>query len=526
MTTSAESSAPDAANHLLPPTDIALPDSGSPAPATPAPVDWTRRRLLLGGGALAAFAITGRARPALAKPRITDAAWRELNRRMAGDVLRPDDSAYAATAQPNNLLYADRLPAGIARCLRAEDVTIAVKWARENEIPLIVRGGGHNYAGYSTTRGLQIDMAGLNDVSIDEKTGVVTVGAGLRNGEVFSALRPRNVSIVHGRCSGVGVAGFFLGGGIGFNMRLHGIGSDAITGMTLVDADGTSRRLASDENADLFWACRGGAGGNFGINTAFSFTTFPVGDITVFDLDWTAKPEEMLAVLVEATAKAPRTFGAKISLHGAKAGDKHPRINLLGQIHGSRAELDDLLAPVMRIAKPTSGKIVTLPYWTGQKLLSEESTPEYYRERSRFVRRPLPSKAIEVACKFARAFPGTHSSASLKLFQTGGAVNDRASADTAFVHRDSLWLLSIAAVWERHESRASVEALHRWLNRYYEAMLPYCDGGAFQNFPDPELTDWANLYYGTNLPRLQKIKAAADPAGVFQFPQSIRPAAA
>lgn len=526
MTAIAESSAPLGANQTPHGAGLIMPVSPPPtARASAGPSDVSRRRVLLGGGALAAFAIIGRATPALAKPRISDAAWRDLNQKMTGDVLRLGDPAFTATAQPNNLLYADRRPEGIARCAQAEDVSIAIKWARENNIPLIVRGGGHNYAGYSTTRGLQIDTAGLTDVGVDDKTGIVTVGAGLRNSEIYAALRQRNVSIVHGRCSGVGIGGFLLGGGIGFNMRLHGIGSDAVTGMALVDAQGNARNLSSAENPDLFWACRGGAGGNFGINTAFSFTAFPVGDITAFDINWTGKAEDILAALIEATRTAPRTFGSKISLHGAKAGQKNLRINLLGQMHGTRAELEDILAPVRRIAEPSNEKIATLPYWTGQKLISEESRPEYFRERSRFVRRPLPGKAIELACRFARAFPGTHSSASLKLFQTGGAVNDMASDASAFVHRDSLWLMAISTSWEKPESRASVEGLHRWLNRYYEAMIRFCDGGAFQNFPDPDLADWERLYYGTNLPRLQKIKAAVDPAGVFQYPQSIRPAA-
>src|SRR5262249_15068484 len=141
------------------------------------------------------------------------------------------------------------------------------------------------YAGYSTTPGLMIDLGGLRGVDFDPATRVATVGGGVINSTLYAALQRNGVTITHGRCPRVGVGGFFLGGGIGFNMRAHGLACDQLKATQIVTADGQVRTV--DGSADLFWACRGGAGGNFGINTSFSVQTFDVPrQLTVFSLSW------------------------------------------------------------------------------------------------------------------------------------------------------------------------------------------------------------------------------------------------
>jgi FAD/FMN-containing dehydrogenase len=487
----------------------------------------SRRSFLGGAAAIGAFAVLGRAAPALAEPQVGDQAWRELSRKLSGRLLRPGDRGFLAAALPSNLRYADRLPAGIARCRTPEDVSTAIQWCREHGVRLAPRGGGHNYGGYSTTKGLLIETHGLDRIRFDEATGRLTVGAGVKNRDVGAALANRGVAIVHGRCKGVGVAGFLLGGGIGFDMRLHGIGSDLLVATDIILADGELYRADANANEDLFFACRGGAGGNFGINTSFVLNTFEVGSIAAFDITWSRRQEEVLEALVAAMQEATPRFGVKLSLAAAspeqQRNGRDIRVNALGQLHGSRRELLEILAPASALAEPSKRRIEVLPYWEGQEIVSEEGPPEYFRERSRFVTKPFGGHAIERACRFARRFPGTEGGASLKLFQTGAAVNDTPAGETAFVHRDSQWLMSIATVWEAHEKRAAVLAANDWLDEYYDAMLPFCSEGAFQNFSDPSLVDWPQQYYGTNLRRLRKIKTAVDPDELFRFRQSIRP---
>ncbi|MFG1419148.1 FAD-binding oxidoreductase [Xanthobacter sp. V0B-10] len=485
----------------------------------------SRRALLAAGGGVALFAITGRASRALEAPKASPTAWADLERRLSGQLLRPDDPRFVERAKPYNLLFADRRPAGIALCRTEADVATAIRWCRENEVPLAARGGGHNYAGYSTTQGLIIDLGGLRDLRFERESGRLFVGAGLKNGDIRTALGESGHALVHGRCSSVGIAGFLLGGGIGFNMRRNGIGADLLRSSRMVGADSALYTLSDTENPDLFWACRGGAGGNFGINTAFELQTFPVQDITVFHLRWQERPEEVLASLVRGLDGAPDTLGTRIALLAPRPGrDRGPMVDLLGQMYGTGDDVRDLLGPALRTAAPSREQIETLPYWQGQDVLAEHSEREYYRERCRFVSQPLPQGAFDVAFDFARRYPGQHGTGMFKLFQTGGTINKVAAARTAFVHRDSRWLLTVANVWTADESPAAVAAVADWLNAYYEALLPYCGQGAFQNFPDPELKDWAQQYYGTNLGRLRQVKAQVDPTELFRFPQSIRPA--
>jgi FAD/FMN-containing dehydrogenase len=494
----------------------------------------TRRQFLRGSAQLvlgAGVSVGLRSRAAARVP--TDGAsaraWLELARRLSGPVLRPGDPGYAAIAQPNNLRFGSVLPWGIARCESADDVAQSVLWSREVGVPLAARGGGHSYAGYSTTRGLLIDLSLMNRVEFDTATGIVTVGGGARNGLLYAALRQQGVAITHGRCPGVGVGGFFLGGGIGFNMRARGLACDQLVGTELVTADGRRLTVDDGEHADLFWACRGGAGGNFGINTAFSVQTFPVRDLTAFRITWFARPREVYAALLAALDAAPPRLGSRVQITA-----RTPRqvsfggdvaIVLLGQLQGTSDELREILGPVYAVATPLSETILTTDYWDAQvNFLAEPGPPGFYQERSRFFAGPLGAEAIDTAFFWARQVPTTTLGAFMVLFQTGAAVNALAPDATAFVHRGSAWLMTIALDWGADDPPDLVEQNRAWQDMFYDAMLPFASAESYQNFPDPSLADWPQAYYGDNLPRLRLVKAAVDPAGVFRYPQGIPPA--
>ncbi len=443
--------------------------------------------------------------------------WAALAHRLSGSVVLPGDRTYAEFALPNNLRYSALRPAGIAMCKNARDVSAAIVWARENGVPLVARSGGHSYAGYSTTSGLMIDLRAMNGVSLDESTGVATVGGGARNGDMYQFFGNRNLAITHGRCPSVGVAGLALGGGIGFNMRAHGLTCDHMVASEIVLADGTIRTLSGDH--DLLWACRGAGGGNFGINTSLAFQTFDVGKITVCDLVWEEQPERVLAVLVEALDRAPRTFGSKISAK-APTSSSGIQIELLGQFAGTPAGLHELLADAYAIAQP-KGVVTMDHYWKAQRVLSEAGLPAYYQERSRFFDQAIDHRAVAVVFDWLRRYPKTAKSAAFKVFQTGGRVNDWKPSDTAFVHRQSRWLAAIELYWERDTPSDTLRQNLEWQSAFYEAIVPIAKGGAYQNFIDPSLGDWKSAYHGANLARLEAIKRRADPSGVFTFRESL-----
>jgi hypothetical protein len=452
---------------------------------------------------------------------VPDAAWKDLAKRIKGTVLLPGSPRFDQVAQPNNLRYNSIRPAGIARCLDEDDVREAVLWSRDNGIDLVARSGGHSYAGFSTTEGLMIDLSPMDKVALDPNGRVVT-GGGARNKHVFDSLATTGMAVTHGRCFGVGVGGLVLGGGIGFDMRKHGLTCDHLVQTTMVNAKGEVLTLSENENADLFWACRGAGGGNFGIHTSFVFEGYPVGDVVAFNITWVDGAEEALAALIPAMVAAPDEFGAKLSVIPARPGSgERPKVNLLGQHFGSENDLRDLLASVYAVAKPQTERVAPMPYWPAQTELSEVGGPEYYHERSRFVDQALSSQALGVVWDWISRWPGTSEGASFKLFQSGGQVNRKSPGATAFVHRNSLFIGSVALQWSREDSRELLRRNLDWLDGLYEAFIPFAGPGAYQNFVDPSLHDWQTAYYGANLPRLMEVKRRYDPNNVFHYPQSI-----
>lgn len=522
---------------------------------------WSRRGFLgvttglAGAAALAPLAAA--ARPlagvklaarhhAPAEGQASETEWARLARGLLrGRLVRPGDLDFHLIALPNNLRYAETLPAGIARCANAEEVAFTLRWARENRMPLVTRGGGHSYAGYSTTAGLMIDTAMLRGSSYDPHTGVMQIGAGLKNRDLYQALARDQRAATHGRCPSVGAAGFLLGGGIGFNMRAHGLACDQLVGSEMVTAGGALHRLgqrAPDRrDVDLFWASRGAGGGNFGITTAFALQTFSVAgqSMTVFDLSWTRTPEnkgacrhsveEVGARLMQALDDAPPELGSRISFGAVTPAQLQQgydvSISLLGQFAGPAERLMDLLKPVYDLCPPNGGRgVKTLPYWTAQAFLHEDGYPTYYQERSAFVVRPFGVEELAKGLAKLRAFPGMRGYCDLRFFQTGGKINAVKPGETAFVHRDSRWLMVVGLYWDASNDGdpGAMAAGHAWQNDTYATVRPLAGGGAYQNFTDPSLGEaFRSAYYGDNLDRLQAIRAWADPDQIFKFPQAI-----
>lgn len=463
-----------------------------------------------------------------------EAAWRDLARELSGPVVRRTDFDPAKFNWIFNRRYADVRPNAIAFCRSVDDVRAAIKWIVKHNVRFVGRSGGHSYAGYSTTDGLVLDIGAMNAGAFDRATGIATVQAGSRNGQVYALLEAANMSITHGRCPTVGVAGFLLGGGIGFNMRARGVAVDQIQSIEMVDAKGEIRVLTALRDPDLFWANRGGGGGNFGVATKFALRSFPVTTMTAFKMVWEGDYREVqlkLAAVMPSMTAAPDGFGSRIALQVKREGGRNViRIDLVGQYTGTKAEVERILAPA---GPPNSEKWVESgPYWTAQHFLEDDDKFGYFQERSAFLENNLSAAAIGEAVGYLATWPGTgrisdpagQAGADLRFFQTGGQMNRVAAGATAFVHRSSVWLMDIGLNWTATDTQSTIDENLAWQSRFYEAMLRYSNGQAYQNFVDPSLTDYARAYYGANLPRLSAIKRQADPANLFQFAQSIPPA--
>jgi len=390
------------------------------------------------------------------------ADWADLARALNGHLLERGVPNFASIAAPWNLRFASTVPQAIARCATPDDVRTCLLWAAAHKMPFAIRSGGHSYAGFSTTTGLLLDVSAINAVRYDAPSGRVHLGGGARNADVYAGLAPVGRAITHGRCKGVGVAGLVQGGGIGFSQRLRGLTCDQLLGIEIVTASGERLVCNATEHADLFWACRGGGGGNFGVVVAMDFQTFPVDSLTAFRVVWTARVAELLPAALDLLPQTPDRLGCKLSVAAGNA----PALHLLGQLIGTKQELAALLAPLYRIAAPSDEAISTLSYWESQAFLSEEGAPEYTHERSRYVFRPLPAEASATILDHLRTWPGTSESADWKMFLTGGAVAKVAPEATAFVHRKASMLTSIDLDWSEGDSAELVAANQAWLDAF------------------------------------------------------------
>ena len=493
----------------------------------------SRRSFVVGG--VATTAIGGLVAPwtaadsALAgdESRRTD-PWTILARSISGPVLRPGDRGFYALALPYNLRAASVIPAGIARCRNAGDVATSLKWAQKYHFPLVARSGGHSAADFSVTRGLMIDTKLMKQTGFDSQTGIATIGGGTLNSGVYEALQQNDATITHGRCPTVGAAGFLLGGGVGFNIRRLGMASDSLVSSQIVTADGEILTLSERQNSDLFWACRGGGGGNFGINTSFSVQTSPApASVTAARLIWTSKGERVFTALVGALEESPRTLGSWTTVSAVTPRDlakgKDVPVYFEGQLLGTPAELKRIVRPALAVAQPSDeSKIEELGYWDAQKnFFSDTQAPTEFQNRAFYFRGPISHEAIGTIFHWLRRWPGTSKYCNISFLQTGDKANSVPANATAFVHRDNDWYMLWYLKWSREDSRARVQANLAWLSAFYDAMRPFTIPQAYQNFMDPSLTDYLQQYYASNVPRLVRIKTAVDPREVFRFPQGI-----
>jgi FAD/FMN-containing dehydrogenase len=459
------------------------------------------------------------------RPRIphpSERAWRGLERSLDGRVVRPGDRDFAQLRLPWNRRYKEPPPLGIARCASEQDVSRALLWARDHQLPLAARSGGHSYAGYSTTPGLLIDLGGMRAVAVDDATGSVTAAPGARNTMIYTGLEPHDVGISAGRCPTVAIAGLALGGGFGFSSRLLGLTCDALEETRVVTADGQLRTCNAGENSDLFWALRGGGGGNFAINTSFRFRTSPVSDVGLYDLTWDARhAPAVMAALQAMVQSGPDRLSCRMGM--GSDGRSPSTVSALGQLFGPVEELRTLLAPVLAAAKPTKQLIAQRTFWQAKEHFFHNTPVDRFAVKSAFVTEPLSDTALDVIARGVARYPGSHNpeGGGVALYAWGGAISQVPADATAFVHRDAVWLMAYDASWTRRDTRRTIRRNLDWLARFDDDLQPFLSAQAYQNFMDRSQRDWRAAYYGDAYPRLRAIKRQVDPDDVFRFPQAV-----
>jgi FAD/FMN-containing dehydrogenase len=356
--------------------------------------------------------------------------------------------------------------------------------------------------------------------------------------DMYRSLARRRLLVPAGSCPSVGVAGLALGGGHGLSGRRFGLTTDNVVGATIVTADGRARQVDADTDEDLYWACRGGGGGNFGIVTSLRFRAHRARGASWFFIrfPW-GQASEALAAWQRLAPDAPPALTSIFSL-GTSGGSGPPSCTALGQFFGSESALRNLIRPLSRISGASvsagSASMFALALrWAGcldegfRACHTRGTSPGGTMPRAAFFAKsdyfdePLPPRArqIMIAAIESRQRTPSLGSGALLFDAYGGAYNRPAADATAFVHRDMLFSLQYGAYFG-----GSGAASRRWINGVWRALRPFASGQAYQNYIDPQLRTWQRAYYAGNLPRLREIKRQVDPDFRFRFRQAIPPA--
>ncbi|ADJ62252.1 FAD-binding oxidoreductase [Herbaspirillum seropedicae] len=488
-----------------------------------------RRKFLQTGAALLyAASVPGvvQAAPALHTPK----NLRALRNSLHGRLILPGEMGYAMAAAPNNARYADILPRAVAMCADAHDVQLCLRWAADHREKFAVRSGGHNYAGFSTTTGLLIDVKAMNKVWYDLAKNRGYILAGASNQDMANTFSGTDFAIPSGRCPTVGASGLVLGGGWGFSATHAGLTCDSLVQTDVVLANGQQVSAdAQGPHRDLFWALRGGGGGNFGINTAFSFELHEVkDDVTIFNIVWPGQQQiELLTLLQEIQSNHATQISTRTKAYPDAPGPfprrEQLRVTTLGQFFGPKDKALEALAPALKLVKPLQSDIRQMRYWQARDYLITDDPNGMYDLRSSYVAEALPPQALETMLRYMMKWPG----GSLLpenmgiLFAIGGKVRDVAADATAYVHRNANYIFEMECAWAPIDKPDVVRRQQEWLTEYFAAMQPYMLPQSYVNFPSRELPNWARAYYGSNLERLKHVKRQYDPSNLFSFEQSI-----
>jgi FAD/FMN-containing dehydrogenase len=403
------------------------------------------------------------------------------------------------------------------------DVAIAIAIATERGWPLSIKGGGHGSAGFCLVEnGVTIDTHLLDRITISQEGDIVTVGSGVRWIDAYGALATfdAGLCLVGGACADVGVAGFLLGGGYSFLSRKFGLGCDQVRSMTLVLADGSTLIASQDSHPELFWACRGGGGGNFGIVTEFElstvrpanaelafvecvFTGDAIGRMLEHYHEWAASLSDDLAAYGRWFASGAPEPGERVQL--TCVGDCQP------------LDLIERLQPLLLLG----GVIIDV------QQLSMHGFANSLGGRTKLSGRPAIIRSGIVQCgktwpEIGRAIATSMQSAPnpdavIIWTHAGGRIASVPASASAFFHRTADYLLELKAPWQHPAEQVVVTG---WADALFDRLRPYISG-AYVNYADPALSDWMHDYYGENADKLKRIKARYDPRNKFCFEQSI-----
>ena len=450
----------------------------------------------------------------------TETTIQECKNRLRGELLRPADEGYEVARKVFNAMI-DKRPALIARCAGAADVIECVRFAREHDLVVSVRGGGHSVAGKAICDGgLMIDLSRMKGIRVDPARHTVRAEAGLTLGEFDRETQAFGLATTLGAFSPTGIAGLTLGGGLGWLMGKYGMACDNLISVDVVTADGRLLTTSATENADLFWGVRGG-GGNFGVVTSFEYRLYPVGPVVlagaVFYPEASAKA--FLRFYCEFASSCPDELSTQGGILTTLDGNRV--VAVAGCYCGPMAEGEKVLRPLRTFATPLADAFGPMPYIDLQRMLDEYFPPgrqNYWK--SNFLH-TLSDEAIDmfVECAAKRPAPEVFNTV-IWLEHMHGVAARVGVTETAFPHRQHAYNFSIFSIWPDPAHSAEMIA---WTRQSWDAMRPFMASGAYVNYLEEEGDPAARAAYGVNYERLVALKTKYDPTNFFRINHNIRP---
>lgn len=457
---------------------------------------------------------------------LEETAVHDLVARLRGDLIQPGDAEYEQARKVYNGMI-DKRPALIARCVDVADVVSAVNFAREYQLPLAVRGGGHSGPGLGTIDGgMVIDLSRMKGIYVDQANRTVRVEGGCTWGDVDHATHAYGLATPSGFVSTTGVGGLTLGGGIGYLARTYGLTLDNLLSVDMVLADGSVVTADANQNPDLFWAVRGG-GGNYGVVTSFLFQLHPISTVYGGPMLWPLEQAtELLKFWRDFILNAPEDINGWFGFVTVPPAPPFPEQFHLQKMcaivwcyTGALDQAAERFAPIRTFSTPAIDFAGPIPWPALQSMFDALYPPglQWYWKADFFTE--LDDRAIALYAKYAERLPTMQS--TMHLYPINGAVHHVDKGDTAFSFREANFSEVIVGV---DPDPANNERMIQWARDYWMALHPYSAGGAYLNMMMDEGSDQVKAAYRDNYARLAQIKAKYDPANLFHSNQNIMPA--
>jgi len=454
-----------------------------------------------------------------------ETSLQEFRGSLRGSLFEPHDKGYDDTRKVYNGMI-DKHPRIIVRCADVADVILSVNFARENNMLLSIRGGGHSASGLGTCDdGLVIDLSLIRYTSIDLQAGKVVAGAGCTLGDIDHATHIFGLATPTGFMSTTGIAGLTTGGGLGHLTRKLGLTIDNLLSVDMVLADGSFVTANAGQNQDLFWAVRGG-GGNFGVITAFTFKLHPIDTVYAGPILYEmSEAEDVLKWYSKLIKEEPDDLNGFFAFLVVPPGPPFPEhlhlkkmCGIVWTYSGPLQKAEERFKQIRAFRKPSLDLAGPLPYPVLQSMfdaLYPKGMNWYWR--ADFVNE-INDEAIAEHIRFGNALPTMLS--TMHLYPVNGAASRVAKTETPWVYRDATWVMNIIGV---DPDPSNSEKITTWTKQYWEALHPYSAGGAYVNFMMDEGEERVKATYGDNYARLVTIKNKYDPGNLFRVNQNIKP---